>query len=259
MKHRETLVWIMLAESVLFPVIVGLSRIFGYTLRAGNSIIYTAAATALYVFCTVRLLRSKDKQIGTAAMIALSVTLLLNQLQTLYFIIYVFKAESSIFSMLLLAFWFWVTVIVAAAYVKYTALKVVFYILSGLLVLPIGLFLLLSGFGSVEVVSTTVSPGGAWCAEVVESNEGALGGSMTVDVYRCKDSFSIGSFEFRKDEAEIYHGGWGSVRDVDWTDDEHLSINNSTYKIPTDYECENPVVKAVKGIFGLPKLLTSQQ
>ena len=239
MKRNETMVWIMLTDSVVFPALVGLSRLFGYTLRVGNGLVYALAASALYVFCAARLLREEDRQIGTAAMAALSVTLLLNQLQALFFICYVFYVSSSgvcLPAMLLLALWFWVTVAVTAAYVSSTALKAVFYSLSGLLVLPVCLFILLSGFGVFTVTESSVSPGYTYCAEVIERDEGALGGSVTVNVHRCKGSFSIGTFDFIKDETEVFHGKWGSVRDVRWTDDEHLICNNTTYTVSLLYD-----------------------
>lgn len=236
MKRNDTMVWIMLADSVAFPVIVGLAGLCGYTLRAGNGFVYAAAATALYVFCAVRLLRAGDKQISTAAMIALSVTLLLNQIQTLFFIMYVFDSGRSIPASLLLALWFWVTVAVVAVCVKSKALKAVFYTLSGLLVLPICLFLLLSGFGCVSKAAASVSPRRTYCAELIEYDEGALGGHLEVCVYKCKGSFVIGSFEFRRQEKEIYRGKWGNSRVLYWDDDEHLAYNNTTYDMQALYK-----------------------
>lgn len=233
MKQNDRTVWLMLADSVAFPAIVGLFRLFGYTIRVGGGLLYALAATALYIFCAVRLFVSKDKQIGKAAAAALSVSLLLDLFQTLFFTFYVFDPEDSVPAMVLFALWFWVAAAVVAVYVKSTPLKAVFYTLSGLLVLPVGLLMLLSGFGSVEVVGEAISPDKTWCAEVIEYDEGALGGSVEVQVYEYGGSFSVGSFEFRKDETVVCYAPWGSDRNAEWIDDGRLRYEGKTYSVPT--------------------------
>lgn len=233
MKQNDRTIWLMLADSVAFPGIVGFFRLFGYTIRVGGGLLYALAATALYVFCAVRLFVSKDKQIGKEAMAALTGTLFLNQFQTLFFIFYAFNPEESIPAMVILALWFWLTVAVTAVYVKWVAAKAVSYVLAGLLVIPIGLLMLLSGFGSVEVVGEAISPDKTWCAEVIEYDEGALGGSVIVRVYEYGGSFSVGSFEFRRDETVVCYAPWGSDRNAEWIDDGRLKYEGKTYTVPT--------------------------
>ena len=137
--------------------------------------------------------------------------------------------------MLLMALWFVMTAILVAVYVKNTALTATFYTLSGILVLPIFLFIMLSVFGARTVIAREVSPDMRYCAEVIDDDQGTLGGATILMVYRLDGSFSIGSFDFRKSQTELRSGPWGEFVSLSWQDSEHLSMNGMIYEITNYY------------------------
>ena len=195
-----------------------------------NGIVYAIVSSVLYFGIGILLITRKEKGIGKTSSVFLSVSLLLNQINTLLFI---FRADNQA-AMLLIALWFVMTAILVALYVKSIALTATFYTLSGILVLPILLFIMLSDFGARTVIAREVSPDMRYCAEVIDDDQGALGGATILMVYRLDGSFSIGSFEFRKDETMFHSGSWGEFEELHWKDEEHLTMNNRSYSM-ADY------------------------
>jgi hypothetical protein len=231
MKRNNLFVLILFINSLLFPVLTLFSKLLQYSLKVDNGIIYAVITTAIYYSVGILLLANKEKCIGKAQTILLAVTLLLNQINALFFI---FTAENML-AMLLVASWFVMTVVIVAFYVKSAGLKATFYSLSGILVLPICLCILLSDFGANTVLAHEISPNSTFCAEVIDDDQGALGGATILNVYKYDKSFSIGSFVFRKDEKKVYSGRWGEYKSLYWIDDNNLKMNNTTYSMSSYY------------------------
>ena len=230
MRRNNLFVLILLLLTLLFPSICFLSKLLHYSFTVKNGIVYAIVTTALYYGIGFILLCRKERRIGKTSSVFLSVSLLLNQINTLLFI---FRADNQA-AMLLMALWFVMTAILVAVYVKNTALTATLYTLSGILVLPILLFIMLSDFGARTVIAREVSPDMRYCAEVIDDDQGALGGATILTVYRLDGSFSIGSFDFRKSQTELRSGPWGEFESLSWQDSEHLSMNEKIYEI-TDY------------------------
>lgn len=114
--------------------------------------------------------------------------------------------------------------------------KIVTLGISGLMVLPIG-FMVLFGplFGNIgqdTVVQSVESPSGKYCAQVIDSDQGALGGDTTVMV-REKDGINAILFIIEKKPQQVYFGEWGEFRDmrICWKNDGCLVINSKEYQI----------------------------
>lgn len=230
MKRNNLLVLILFIESLLFPAIILLTKLLQLTLKIESGLAYAAITTVVYYTIGILLLINKGKGIGKAPSVLLAVTLLLNQINALFFI---FTVEN-MFAMFLVASWFVLTVVIVAVYVNNVGLKATFYALSGVLVLPICLFILLSDFGSNTVLAHEISPDNTYCAEVIDNDQGALGGATILNVYKYDESFSIGSFDFRKNQKRIYYGRWGEYKSLRWSDNDHLTLNEATYSM-TEY------------------------
>lgn len=98
-----------------------------------------------------------------------------------------------------------------------------------LLLLPFLLFVLsLRGMISETVVMTVESPDGTYFAQVIDSNQGALGGATIVDVY--KNQSFLGK---HKKVDRVYIGQWGEYRDMIlyWKSEHCLVINGIEYHI----------------------------
>ncbi len=233
MRRNNLFVLILLLLTLLFTSICILAKHLHYSFTVKNGIVYATATSVLYLGIGILLITRKEKGIGKTSSVFLSVSLLLNQINTLLFI---FRADNQA-AMLLMALWFVMTAILVAVYVKNTALTATFYTLSGILVLPILLFIMLSDFGARTVIAREASPDMRYCAEVIDDDQGALGGATILTVYRLDGSFSIGSFDFRKSQTVLRSGPWGEFESLSWQDSEHLSMNGTIYEI-TDYHPE---------------------
>lgn len=231
MRRNNLFVLFLLILTLLFPSICFLAKLLHYSFTVNNGIVYAIVSSVLYCGIGILLICRKERRIGKISSVFLSVSLLLNQINTLMFI---FRADNQA-AMLLMALWFVMTAILVAVYVKNTALTATFYTLSGILVLPIFLFIMLSDFRARTVIAREASPDMRYCAEVIDDDQGALGGATILVVYRLDGSFSIGSFEFRKSQTELRSGPWGEFESLSWQDSEHLSMNGTIYEITNYY------------------------
>lgn len=117
------------------------------------------------------------------------------------------------------------------------ALKAVALTLSGLMVVPIGclcfIALTFGGIGQNTVVQTIESPSGRYYAEVMDSDQGALGGDTFVDVYQQGGVNTI-LFKAQKKPQRVYAGDWGEFEtmQIHWKSDDCLVINAAAYEIP---------------------------
>ena len=232
MKRNNILSLILFIETLLLPTIIIVTSLFNYSLIIhNNGLIYAIITTVIYYGTGIFLLINRKKGIGKIQEVFLCFTLLLNQINSLLFI---FNIKSTL-ARILVASWFVMTIVLVAVYSKIIALESTLYALSGILVLPICLFILLGGllsnFPTNIDLDCKISPDKTYCAELTDHDQGALGGSTTLYVYKYDESFSIGSFEFRKEEKKIYDGRWCEFPGLHWEDNEHLTLNGITYSM----------------------------
>lgn len=115
-------------------------------------------------------------------------------------------------------------------------LRLIALALSVLLLLPVGVagfFAMI--FGNIAqntVVKTVASPNGAYYAEVIDSDQGALGGDTLVEVYEAAGINAL-VFKISKKPQRVYVGDWGAFEGMEiyWKDDECLVINGAEYPI----------------------------
>ena len=98
-----------------------------------------------------------------------------------------------------------------------------------LLLLPFVLFVLsLRGLSQNTVVQTLDSPNGTYFAQVIDSDQGAMGGATIVEVYQSN------SFLGRHKKVDrVYTGRYGEYKTMEiyWKDDTCLVINGTEYPI----------------------------
>lgn len=115
-------------------------------------------------------------------------------------------------------------------------LKIIDLILSALVALPVGfllfLVLIFGNFGQNTVVQTVESPNGQYYAQVIDSDQGGLGGDTLVDVYENK-GIDLIVLKIRKKPQRVYRGDWGEFKNMEiyWKDDTCLVIDSVEYEI----------------------------
>ena len=123
---------------------------------------------------------------------------------------------------------------------KPLALKMIALVLSGLMILPVGFFeFMLLTFGNIghnTVVKSVESPNGVYYAQVIDSDQGALGGDTLVDVYENKE-INVLVFKLYKMPQRVYYGDWGEFENMEihWKDDHCLVINSVEYDIESNF------------------------
>ena len=83
----------------------------------------------------------------------------------------------------------------------------------------------LKDFSKKTVVQTIPSPSGKYYAQVIDHDQGALGGNTIVEVYKKSNP--------KAKPQTIYDGEWGEYKTMEiyWEDDNCLVINGIQYKI----------------------------
>ena len=125
--------------------------------------------------------------------------------------------------------------ILTVKHAKPMALKIVALILSAMMVIPIGFFSLLVVFfpiGQNTVVQTVESPNGGYYAELIDSDQGALGGDTVVYVYE-RWEINLLLFKIEKEPQQVYFGEWGEFKNMKiyWKNDHCIVINSVEYEV----------------------------
>lgn len=115
--------------------------------------------------------------------------------------------------------------------------KIITLVLTLLLSIPVGyigfIALIFGGIRQDTVVQTVRSPEGTYYAEVIDSDQGALGGDTIVNVREDK-GFDALLFKVEKKPQRVYFGQWGEFMDMEvyWKNNNCLVINSTEYEIP---------------------------
>lgn len=217
-----------LAVQALYPACCFCAKLFGWTLVLNNSIAYPAIAAALSMIMTVMVICRKEefaKREKTLVSIALPVSLLNGLMLTL--------AEGSIAAVL---------ISVVCSFVMYRkgrrlkGLRVLTGVLSAVLTLAVVVLvpaaLIFGEFGTSTVLKSSFSPDGRYEAQIVDIDQGALGGNTTVRVRRSSGLFRAieGICEFEK---TVYIGDWGigDALNPEWMDGDSLKIEGEIYDL----------------------------
>ena len=217
---------------VLLPLGVILSDCFGYTFKLANYFAF-AIVTALLAMGTMIFSVIMKKPLENKAVEVLFALITPFSLINTVFYLSECSTASTAVSMFVCVC---CCVYLAIRYGKPLALKITALVLSVLMILPIGFFgflaLIFGDFGQITVVQSVESPTGAYYAEVVDSDQGALGGDTYVTVYANK-SIDLLIFKISKESQRVYHGDWGEFMNMEiyWKDDHCLVINSVEYTI----------------------------
>lgn len=88
--------------------------------------------------------------------------------------------------------------------------------------------------GETVVVQTIQSPDAAYTAELIDSDQGGLGGNTLVYVFKNKAEIDLGICKLVPRRTEIYRGQWHEFKTMKlaWKDENTLLINGKAYEIP---------------------------
>ncbi len=233
-KLASVFAYLLFILITLLPICVILSYYFGYQFEFTNysvfSVITALSAVVTTVLCIISKISVKNK-IDKILFALLTPFSLINA--AFYFFmstnITVWIAISMIVCMICCVY-------ITAKHLNHLTIKITSLVTSALMFLPIVFFgflaLFFGNIGQNTVVKSIESPNGAYYAEVIDSNQGALGGDTLVDVYKNKTINTV-IFKIKKKPQRVYYGEWGEFEDIEiyWKNENCLIINSVEYKI----------------------------
>lgn len=109
-------------------------------------------------------------------------------------------------------------------------LKIAMFIISIVLCFVLVICGALMNFSAIKVVRTVESTDKKYYAEIVDCDEGALGGATLVEVYTSRKLDCV-LFTIDKKPIRVYTGRWGEYADMDisWNGERSLVINSVEY------------------------------
>lgn len=231
-KAMSSLVCLLLVLTILFPAGTLASACFGYTFELISVSAFAVAIAVLSVCAVVLDLGFKSTLEHKVIRILLAVITPLSLINAVFYMLECGRIRviaSVLLSVGCCCF-------LAIKHGKPIALKMVALSLSAFMVLPIVFFsfiaLIFGNFGQNTVVQTVESPGGKYFAQVIDSDQGALGGDTLVDVYE-KSGINAIIFKIEKKPQRVYFGEWGEFNNMHiyWKNDSCLVINSVEYEI----------------------------
>jgi len=231
-KAISVLMCLLFALTILYPTGVIVTACFGYRFTLISISAFSVALAVLSVCIVILDLVFQEPPESAAIPILMAILPPLSLLNAAF---YIFACPQG---------WVIANVFVSAACCCFLAVQygrpllpmIVALVLSALMIIPIGFFsfiaLIFGNIGQNTVVQTVESPSGKYYAQVIDSDQGALGGDTLVDVYK-KSGINLILFKIEKKPQRVYFGEWGeyNTMQIYWKDDRCLVINSVEYII----------------------------
>ena len=230
-KVLSVLVWILLVLLAFVPLGVGVTAIFGYSFVLANYWAFAIAEIAVAAVLVLLSLISKetvDDKISQVLFALITPCALINTA------FYVKQCGTTwlVLSLLLCIGCGYLTI----RHGKPLSVRAGALVLTAALVLPVCLIcVLLNAIGNAQVqhvVKSVDSPNGVYYAQIINSDQGDMGGDTIVKIYSCKE-LDAGFFKISKKPLVIYIGEEDEYKtmELEWINDERLLIDAKEYFI----------------------------
>ena len=225
-KTISGLTWLLFFLTILYPAGTLISAYWGYTFELISASVFAIAVLSI---CAVLVFKSSpENSISQILWVMITPLSIINAMFYIIACPQIWVIASALVSV--------GCCFLSVKHGKPIALKIVVLALSTLMILPIGfvsfIALIFGNFGQNTVVQTVESPSGKYYAQVIDSDQGALGGDTFVDVYK-KSGINVVIFKIGKKPQRVYFGEWGEFKNMQiyWKDDGCLVINSVEYEI----------------------------
>lgn len=113
-----------------------------------------------------------------------------------------------------------------------TVVSILYALMTAFILFFAFIMLLFSNIGQNTVIKNIESPNGNYYAQVIDSDQGALGGRTIVDVYEKRD-IDVFVFKLRDTPQRVYVGEWREYESmhISWKDDNYLVVDSVEYEI----------------------------
>ena len=226
------LLCLLFVLTMLFPVGALVSAFFGYTFELTSVLAVSAVIAVISVFTVISGIISKDKIFNKGIII---LSYILFPLSFINAVIYIFESGELLVAICMIVSavcCFFIMIRNIMSKVSKIIVSVLFSLMSAFVIFFAFIVLTFGNIGQNTVIKSIDSPSGNLYAQVIDSDQGALGGDTLVNVYEKRE---IDTFIFKlKDKPQrVYLGEWREYEsmNISWKDDKCLVINSVEYEI----------------------------
>lgn len=217
---------------ILFPVSTLVCAGFGYIFKLTSIVVLSVIIAVISVFTVIFSFASKDRIKNKGIMILLYVLPLLSFINA---VLYIFESGDlpvAICVFVSAVCCFCVTIRNIDSKVGKIIVSVLFSMMTAFFIFFAFMMLTFGNIGLNTVVKSIDSPSGNLYVQIVDSDQGALGGGTIVDVYE-KREIDVVVFKLKDKPESVYSGFWGEFEDMEiyWKDDDCLIVNSVEYEI----------------------------
>ena len=226
------LLCLLFALTMLFPVGALVSAFFGYTFELTSVLAVSAVIAVISVFTVISGIISKDKIINKGIIILSYILLPLSFINA---VIYIFESGELLVAICMLVSavcCFFIMIRNIMSTVSKIIVSVLFSLMSAFVIFFAFIVLTFGNIGQNTVIKSIDSPSGNLYAQVIDSDQGALGGDTLVNVYE-KREIDVVIFKLKDKPQRVYLGEWREYESmhISWKDDKCLVINSVEYEI----------------------------
>lgn len=233
MKNKLNLIVYALAFiSGFLPLLSLILYVCGYSVSLISYPFFALSVTVAFVFSAYHISQKKNAEAPKPARITAA---FLPLIALINWAVYVFKSKHTVVAVSL-GICVICAAVIAEKLLKSNGAKITSVLTSSFLTLTGFLLALLlifsSKFSAKTVVNFIVSPERTYYAEVVDVDQGALGGETVVYVHRSR-STNLFLFNLTKRPQRIYVGDWGEYKTMqtEWKNDNCLLIDSNEYTV----------------------------
>ena len=231
-KVIYALLCLLFVLTIFFPSGALVSACFGYTFEIVNVFAFSLITAITSVFTVIFSVISKEKNFNKCITI-LSCTLF--PLSFINALVYIFEnIQLPVAICVLVSFMccFFLTIINITSKIRKIIVSVLFTLMTAFVLFFTFMMQIFGNLGQNTVIKNIDSPNGNFYAQVIDSDQGALGGDTIVVVYEKRDIDAL-IFTLKDNPERVYLGEWREYESmqISWKDDKCLVINSVEYKI----------------------------
>ena len=225
---------------IFFCIFYFLLSIFGYTIIPINDYVINIVPSAIIVCLAILSLVFNKKEANTLF------SLLLPIISILYLTAKGIAADLNNINIFVIhsLLTYICSLIIFFSHRHVMTVKIGLGIVYSFLLIPVSfvffMIIVFGDFSENKIVRAEKSPNSLYLAEIIDNDQGALGGNTYVKITQQNSNCNILIGEIKKNPTVIYSGKWGEFNGmtIRWETDEILYINEKKYEIKS-YACRS--------------------
>lgn len=233
MKNKQSvIVYFLSAVNGLYPLLCLISYFFGYSVYLSFSVVYTLWLAVIFMYANHFIKKNEEAEFSKAARICAAFLPLITAINLA---VYVFRYKS-LPTALAMGVCLILAAVIAEKVLESNMGKVLSVVSSSIICLIVFILSFFAVSSShlfmKKVEKHIVSPGRTYYAEVVNVDQGALGGETVVYVHRSR-GINLFFLSFNKIPQTLYVGEWGEYKtmQIEWENENCLVIDSEEYNI----------------------------